>query len=267
MNRGKHVCKILKEIRQQIADKNEIEYVTSECHFQGECKGTCPKCEAEVRYLESELNKRKQLGKAATIAGISFGVVGSFAACNYSPKQEIVAGDIPVVEMTEQDTIEIPAIPMDTFATETEKKVVPIARSIDAVVGGIEDEVFIPIDTSVVKTENKNNDFVYMVGGIEDEVRPEFQGGNEELYKFISNNLVYPKEAQEKEIEGRVIVRFFVEKDGSLSDIEVVKGIGGGCNEEVIRVMKMMPKWKAGQYKGEDARYPLTIPVNFKLED
>ena len=63
MTRGKRTCKILKEIRQQIAEKNNIEYITSECHFQGECKGTCPKCESEVRYLENELNKRRQLGK------------------------------------------------------------------------------------------------------------------------------------------------------------------------------------------------------------
>ena len=57
MTRGKQTCKILKEIRQQIADRNDIEYITSECHFQGECKGTCPKCEAELQYLENELSK------------------------------------------------------------------------------------------------------------------------------------------------------------------------------------------------------------------
>ena len=84
MTRGKKTCKILKEIRQQIADNNNIEYITSECHFQVECKGTCPKCESEVRYLENELNKRRQLGKAVAIAGISLGVVGSFSACNDS---------------------------------------------------------------------------------------------------------------------------------------------------------------------------------------
>ena len=89
MTHGKKVCKILKEIRQEIADKNEIEYITSECHYHGACKGTCPKCEAELKYLENELQKRKQLGKVATIAGISLGIAGAFTTCNTQPKQDL----------------------------------------------------------------------------------------------------------------------------------------------------------------------------------
>ena len=81
MTLGKKTCKILKEIRQQIADRNDIEYITSECHFQGECKGTCPKCEAELQYLENELSKRRQLGKAVAVAGISLGLLGTFPSC------------------------------------------------------------------------------------------------------------------------------------------------------------------------------------------
>ena len=71
MARGKQTCKILKEIRKQIAEENDIELVVSECTYQGDCLGTCPKCEAEVRYLERELEKRQRLGKAAVFAGDS----------------------------------------------------------------------------------------------------------------------------------------------------------------------------------------------------
>ena len=81
MNKGKEICETLKEIRQQIADKNEIDYSPSQCHFQGECKGTCPKCEAEVRYLENELHKRNKFKKVASIAGISLGVALTVSAC------------------------------------------------------------------------------------------------------------------------------------------------------------------------------------------
>ena len=81
MTRGRRTCKILKEIRQQIADKNDIEYVTSECHFRGECEGSCPRCEEELKYLENELQKRRQLGKAVAIAGISLGMAGTFSDC------------------------------------------------------------------------------------------------------------------------------------------------------------------------------------------
>jgi hypothetical protein len=106
MSYGKETCKILKEIRQQIADKNEIEYITSECHFQGECQGTCPKCEEEVKYIENELHKRKQLGKVASIAGIatvSFGMAMSTAT--FSSCDKPLTGDFATEE--ERDTTQV----------------------------------------------------------------------------------------------------------------------------------------------------------------
>ena len=71
MARGKQTCKILKEIRRQIAEANDIEFITSECQYQGDCLGTCPKCEAEVRYLEQQLERKRRVGKAITLFGLS----------------------------------------------------------------------------------------------------------------------------------------------------------------------------------------------------
>lgn len=71
MARGKQTCRRLKEIRRQIAEANDIELITSECTFRGDCLGTCPKCEAEVRYLEQQLRARTLTGKAVALAGIS----------------------------------------------------------------------------------------------------------------------------------------------------------------------------------------------------
>ena len=79
---GKGKCKILKQIRRQIAAENDIEFITSECKFQGECSGTCPKCEAEVRYLEQELQKRRQAGKAVAVAGIAAAMIVSSSGCS-----------------------------------------------------------------------------------------------------------------------------------------------------------------------------------------
>ena len=79
MARGKQTCKILKEIRRQIAEANDIEFVTSECRYKGDCLGTCPKCEAEVRYLEQHLRKRQLAGKLVNLAGISAGAIAMFA--------------------------------------------------------------------------------------------------------------------------------------------------------------------------------------------
>lgn len=80
--RGKEKCKALKEIRRKIAEENNIAYAVSECTHQGDCKGTCPKCEAELRYLERELELRKSLGKAVVVAGISVGICAPLTACN-----------------------------------------------------------------------------------------------------------------------------------------------------------------------------------------
>ena len=80
--KGKAKCKALKEIRKKIAQENDIEYIVSECTHQGECKGTCPKCEAEVRYLERELAIREKVGKAVAVAGVATMVMTSLSACD-----------------------------------------------------------------------------------------------------------------------------------------------------------------------------------------
>ena len=79
---GKSKCKILKDIRREIARNNDIEFITSECTFQGDCTGTCPKCEAELRYLEQELDKRQRTGKAVAVAGIAAALVVTATGCS-----------------------------------------------------------------------------------------------------------------------------------------------------------------------------------------
>ena len=84
---GKQKCKILKEIRQKIADENDIPYVTKECTHQGDCKGTCPRCESELRYLEQQLAARQALGKRVTVAALCAGMALGAAGCApFAPK-------------------------------------------------------------------------------------------------------------------------------------------------------------------------------------
>jgi ferredoxin len=101
MAKGKQTCKILKEIRKQIAAENDIELITSECTHKGDCAGTCPKCEAEVRYLERELEKRQRLGKAAVFAGMTIGTAITAAGCG--PLVQPTAG----MPMDPNDTITV----------------------------------------------------------------------------------------------------------------------------------------------------------------
>lgn len=106
MARGKQTCKILKEIRRQIAEANGIELVTSECRYKGDCLGTCPKCEAEVRYLEQQLRSRQRIGKAVAIAGISVASLAMLMPDNTSaqipyPDLSLPMGDIAVHAVTD----------------------------------------------------------------------------------------------------------------------------------------------------------------------
>ena len=98
------------------------------------------------------------------------------------------------------------------------------------------------------------------------EVMPEFPGGEQAMMKFVAENVQYPQEARDKEISGRVLVGFIVEKDGSIAEVKVVKGIGGGCDEEAVRVVKAMPKWKPGKDKGNPVRVSYMMPFTFKLQ-
>jgi protein TonB len=95
---------------------------------------------------------------------------------------------------------------------------------------------------------------------------PEFPGGMAEMYKFINSNIKYPSAAQRGNISGRVFVKFVVEKDGSISSIEIMKGIGFGCDEEAARVIKSMPRWSPAKQNGKSVRVYYNMPVFYRLE-
>ncbi len=120
MAKGKQTCKILKEIRKQIAAENDIEFVTSECTYKGDCLGTCPKCEAEVRYLERELEKRQRLGKAAMFAGLAVVTLFATTSCDRLIPQPL-EGDVPYTpDSTEfpNDSIPGDSLPNDAILLE-----------------------------------------------------------------------------------------------------------------------------------------------------
>ena len=95
------------------------------------------------------------------------------------------------------------------------------------------------------------------------EEMPSFPGGEVKMMEYIAKNIKYPPQALKKGIRGRVIVSFVVEPDGSVSNVKVLRGIGGGCDEEAIRVVKSMPRWKPGKQRGKYVRVSLMLPINF----
>ena len=98
------------------------------------------------------------------------------------------------------------------------------------------------------------------------EEMPDFPGGTQKLADYLAKNIKYPQMARESGIQGRVFISFVVEPDGSVSNVNVMRSLGGGCDEEAVRVVKSMPKWKAGKQRGKPVRVSYILPVNFKLQ-
>ena len=110
------------------------------------------------------------------------------------------------------------------------------------------------------------DDPIYDVTESPVDVNPEYPGGQEALVKYLSENISYPEQAKQENIQGRVAISFVVEKDGSVADAKVLRGIGGGCDEEALRVVNAMPKWEPGKQNGENVRVRFVLPISFKLQ-
>ena len=115
-------------------------------------------------------------------------------------------------------------------------------------------------EKEVKKVEDEDKTFIIV------EQAPEFVNGLKAMYQFLGDNIKYPAVARENNIEGTVYVGFVVGKDGTIRDVKVKRGIAGGCNEEAIRVVELMPKWNAGKQNGKPVSFSYTIPIKFKLD-
>lgn len=95
---------------------------------------------------------------------------------------------------------------------------------------------------------------------------PEYPGGEAALYEYLNKNIQYPEMARDNGITGTVVIKFVVEKDGSITKASILREIGGGCGKEALRVVNAMPKWKPGQQSGKAVRTEFTLPVQFQLQ-
>ena len=149
--------------------------------------------------------------------------------------------EVEVLNVVE-DNVETESIEVNT---EDDQEEVVIAAPVEAPVEEEEEEVVFVVVESM----------------------PEFPGGQQALFKYLSENVKYPVIAQENGIQGRVICQFVVNKDGSIVDVEVVRSGGDpSLDKEAVRVIKTMSKWKPGKQRGKPVRVKYTVPVNFKLQ-
>ena len=255
MPQGKQTCKILKEIRRQIAEANDIEFVTSECRYKGDCLGTCPKCEAEVRYLEQQLRKRQLMGKAVVIAGLSAGMI-TLSGCGNSSRQSDSDSDTLQGEPVEMVEGDMELIDAEEYIEEGE---VPLFEDSCIVKQGEVGDQSITVG-EVIDPENPEKKSSYI------DTPPSFPGGDVKLYEWLSKHVIYPTEAAVNNIQGRVIIEFCVRTDGSIGDIKVVRGVHPALDNEAIRVVKDLPHFNPAQLNGNPVEARYTLPITFKLQ-
>lgn len=178
-------------------------------------------------------------------------------------------------------------VPTDTviITRQDETKITPPKPILSFELNVVDDDEFIKDGPDVIDIIDQEipKDYVYNPGTAKDlkpeddfennngepfiivEQMPVFVGGEAEMYKFLKQNLTYPQIAKETGIQGVVYATFVIEKDGSISNIKILRGIGGGCEEEAIRVISIMPKWKAGMQRMKPVRVSFNMPISFKL--
>ena len=142
-----------------------------------------------------------------------------------------------------------------------------VAISNKTVEGAEATSVFIPPappkEIAVVKIEQPAEEEILLAV----EQNAEFPGGMNALMKYLQKNVQYPAAAQRANIGGKVVLQFVVERDGSIGEVKIIKGVGWGCDEEAVRVVKSMPKWGPGKQNGRAGRVWYTLPVAYTLQD
>ena len=174
------------------------------------------------------------------------------------------------VEVVEEEMVEITKQEQKPQPVEVPKQTTQIQV--------VEDDV--EVDDVEINAEVDQNEVIeeYVAPEVEEEEiveaeiftvveeMPEFPGGMAKLAEYLGKNIKYPQLARESGIQGRVFINFVVENDGSVTNVKVMRSLGGGCDEEAIRVVKSMPKWKPGKQRGKPVRVSYNLPVNFKLQ-
>ena len=226
--------------------------------------------------MEIKKSKRADIGKekgTSLMIGLVISLSIMFVALEWTQKDEVddevayttvsfVPDEMIPITLPEKKTVPPPP------AAVTKADIIEIvdddADVDDDIMASIEDnqEWFDPQEYDYVVVEPEPEpDEVFMV--VEDQ--PEFPGGTAALLEYLRKNIKYPAICRENNIQGKVIVTFVVNKDGSIVDIEVIKSVNPSLDKEAIRVISQMPKWKPGSQRGKPVRVKYSVPVNFRL--
>jgi protein TonB len=235
----------------------------------------------------------KYISISTTGGAILFALIVSYPLITASLfKEDVVENDKPNTRIIEFDKVDIPSIdkpPVDIPTpiqpkTPTIKYVAPVVLPDEQVhnddFATIDDLINKNPGTKTVEGDINGTDDIEIIEPTTPEIiepvkeqihtwaeeMPKFSGGDKELLSFFAQNIVYPEIAKRAGVEGKVILTFVIDKNGEVKDVQVAKGIGAGCDEEAMRVLKIMPRWHPGKQNGKPVLTRINIPVVFKLK-
>ena len=194
-------------------------------------------------------------------------VIGAFEWKTYDDVNLLELGQV------KDDFVEITEVPLTRQPPPPTPKIKQIEIIEVPDVEEIKEEIAVDLDIEI--TEETEIEEIVFEEPVKEEVvdevftlvekYPSFEGGDLAFINFVQSNLNYPEKARRMGLEGKVFVQFIVEKDGSLTNVAVIKGMLSDCNEEAIRVMQNSPKWLAGKQRGRSVRVQMVIPITFKF--
>ena len=294
---GKNICAALKQVRKQVAEANGIHYTPAPCRFDGECSGTCPACEAEVQYIESQLGRLRLAGKAVKVAGLALGLT-MVAGCNSSPgtppsatdKSAAASETSPTSQPNPQPQANAPVSAADEGAkphairyhvrVNSGRVVKKSAAQADTTAIYMADSSGYALpEVSVTSTPSKTK--VCYAGGIpyvqrivrnrnhvylNPEISPRYKKGDEVMRQFIADNIRITPTMSAACGQALVKVACVVERNGRLSAMRVIQSADSLYDAEAIRVLKKMPRWKPARMEGKRVRSLVVIDVRFVLK-
>ncbi|MDW8287053.1 MAG: energy transducer TonB [Flammeovirgaceae bacterium] len=223
------------------------------------------------KYYSVDLDKYSGLFRNI---GLTISLAVCLAAFEFPSFEEQKLIDLGTVEAAPEEQIEIPPTQQNTPPPPPQIKAPQIVEVKNE--EEIKQEVQINMDmemdqetvieevekTTVEAPKEEVVDEIFEI--VEEGAEP--IGGMSAFLKWVAENIKYPAQARRMNIEGKVVVQFVVDKDGSLTDIKVLRGIGGGCDEEAVRVLQKAAKWKPGKQRGKPVKQRMSLPISFKLQ-
>jgi len=223
--------------------------------------------------METKKSDRAQLESKRTLY-FSIGLVLSVAAITLAFEwKSYELGPLVDLRSTESEVPEVQQVPITIQTPPPPPVVMPVIKEIpDEEEPAVDinftfdievDEASVidnPVPDNLPDETTEDEPFIFV------EQQPAPEGGMQAFYRYVSQKINYPQQAVRQGVEGKVFVSFIVNTDGSLTDIQILKGIGAGCDEEALRVLKQAPRWKPGKQRGRAVRVRMQIPIAFSLQ-